>query len=103
MLKFIYKGHLLQGCHNGRFWVKMNVRTSILSVYPFSSSGHPCLPVFNSQTQFYLQTGFSVSVRGKIPSTRTCACIRANEGPAGANAGLVCSDGGCVRTDEEKK
>jgi hypothetical protein len=33
--------HHDQGCHKGRFWVKMTVQTSISSIRPFSSSRCP--------------------------------------------------------------
>jgi hypothetical protein len=47
-----------QGCHKGRNWRKITVRTSFSSGRPRTSSGRPRASTFTPRTQFYPRTGF---------------------------------------------
>ena len=47
-----------QACHNIRFWMQSSIRTSYLSVRPWTSFGRPAASAFTSQTRFYLRIGF---------------------------------------------
>jgi hypothetical protein len=56
-----------QGFHNGRFWIKITVRTSArVRVYPADAVLHA--------------DGFNVRGRGTNPSARTLGCVRADMG-----------------------
>jgi hypothetical protein len=79
----------IRGCHNGRFWMKITIRTS---------SGRSPASAFTPRTRFYPRTGFTVRGHGKNPSARTlgCCCVRVDapqrphghEGPRGHGASV---------------
>jgi hypothetical protein len=47
-----------QGCHKGRLWRKITVRTSFSSGRPRTSSERPPASAFTPRTRFYPRTGF---------------------------------------------
>jgi hypothetical protein len=58
------------GCHHGRFWMKIPVRTSFSSGGPRTSPGRPPASTFTTRTRFYPWTGFTVHGHGKNLSAR---------------------------------
>jgi hypothetical protein len=63
-----------QGCHKGRNWTKITIRTSFSSGRPRTSSGRPRASAFTPRTRFYPRTGF---YRPRTqPSVRADARVR---------------------------
>jgi hypothetical protein len=109
-------GSLAQGCHNGRFWIKMTVRKSISFVCPFSSFGWPRPPIFTPRTQLYPRTGLYRVRADTRPlgadtdknNNNNFFSIRADANlfifsPVRADAGRVHANASPVCTDAEKK
>ena len=81
---------LRQACHNGRFWMKISVRTSFSSIRLRTSSVRPSATAFTPRTRIYSRISFYSPWTHHYVHTKNRVCTNAHQHPRRHNS---------VRTD----